>query len=116
MSVKTLLKRMLLVTVACAALGSEEIASAAGRLVQSDNTIILDESQIKGESAPSDPREAAGGEPSEARPALSTQLAWEGEGEEEINLAHEIFQQLMQPDPSYLSGEALYEVEPSKGD
>lgn len=80
-----------------------------------DRTIVLDESQIKGDGA-----SAVGSDPKSAGnllPALSTSLPWEGEEEAgETNIAREIFRQLAQPDPAYLTEDRPQEEESTKGD
>ncbi len=89
---------------------------SAGRSAASDKTILLDESQIKGAGAGE--KGTGGTSANEALPALSTDLPWEGQEEEQEDpdIAREIFRQLAQPDPSFFMEEQLKEDEPTKGD
>ncbi|MBI3804092.1 MAG: hypothetical protein HY282_10065 [Nitrospirae bacterium] len=106
------LQKIVPVLVSCVTLWSQGLAWAADP--PPEKTIVLDESRIKGESAPG--KESGGGGPADARPALSTHLAWEGEEGEETDLSQEILRQLTQPDSLFLSGEGLEEGDLNKGD
>ncbi len=82
-----------------------------------DETILLEESQIRGEETPS--KESRQNATPADRPALSTDLPWGREEEKEgLNIAQEIFDRLTQAGPSFLSmqGFESQEGEFYKGD
>lgn len=97
-------------------IGNDPLFSAPAASA-ADETILLEESQIKGEEAPA--KEARqNGAPAD-RPALATDLPWGTEGEREsLNIAQEIFDRLTQAAPSFLSmqGFESQEGEFYKGD
>lgn len=97
------------------ALLSQGIAFGAERPAPADRTIVLDESQIKGDGV--DLIEGDQKIISDLLPALSTSLPWEGEEEAgETNIAREIFRQLAQPDPAYFMEDRSKEEGSTKGD
>ena len=75
-----------------------------GGLFGADESVVLEESQIFGKSPPG---ENGPGAASTDRPALSTAFPWDGEVETAFNIPEEILNELTQPDPAYLSGEAF---------
>jgi hypothetical protein len=98
-----------------AALFSGILCSVPGALFGADDAIVLEESQIFGKSLPSENKPGAA---SSDRPALSTAFPWDGEAQANFNIPEEILNELTQPDPSYLSGEAAESAEEErvKGD
>ncbi|MGB3940970.1 MAG: hypothetical protein WBK96_05715 [Candidatus Manganitrophaceae bacterium] len=79
-----------------------------------DKTVVLDESMIKGGAAS---KKKGGGGATEALPALSTALPWEGETEgEDPEMTREIFRQITHPDLSFFEGDRMNEDESNRGD
>lgn len=76
-------------------------ADGAGAPPASDDSIVLEESQIFGKRPEIEDR--AGAPPS--LPALSTALPWEEEAVEKFNIPEEILDELTRPDPAFLSEE-----------